>query len=496
MNNFEKVPNEILSNLFTYLDKESMLIATGVCKRWWIVIHDLSWKRVSKLAEGDRSLKEDFAMFGWIEDEHELGRCRCIGLHLGYYPFKNASWTLQRIENTFSNVDVEVCDEFFALMKNSKVICARTYKANNEYERRVTNLTLYELDLEETSPTWKVVYDLKYDGVSYVEVLTHIECREKTMVLWENRIPYGWEESEERISLWNTETWSRVCDLPLEETVDEILKAINGVCGKRFKILEEFEFENFLVSSDILVVLVYLHDWDDMIDMSAIAAIALFWKFDASNPVAPLFFTHILLEIQEEQNRELHLNEKYFCQVVEHEHLEVFAIEDINNNATNKSWIVKLEDDLIKSTLLERGDSGRFAVINDTGEERQLKLINIESGDCFFSLKLNTISQLVTDSEWIAFNSLGPKIEFHLGKLIFLLPLRKRDDPLKCRYQVGVIDETAKNQIVKGAALSYDLIDGEEKKRMKRKRMMRAYPSIGSGFIVKNSPNYISCWKI
>jgi len=44
---------------------------------------------------------------------------------------------------------------------------------------------------------------------------------------------------------------------------------------------------------------------------------------------------------------------------------------------------------------------------------------------------------------------------------------------------------------VKGAALNYDLIDGEEKKRMKR-----AYPSIGSGFIIKNSPNYISCWKI
>merc|ERR1712098_90518 len=234
-------------------------------------------------------------------------------------------------------------------------------------------------------------------------------------------------------------------------------------------------------SSDILMVFVYLRDYDD----SDVNTVVLFWKFDASNPVAPILMTYILqLTDKYEYERELHLNAKYFCKE-EVDQLKVFAIEDTNNNATNKSWIVPLESDS-KSTWLENGDSRRFAIINKEGEDRELKLISIESGNCFFSLKLNTISQLITDSGWKVFDYPCPKIKFHLGKLIFLLPLRKQEGPSKCRYQFGIINEEAKNQVVKGAALNYDLIDEGD----------WIYPPIGSGYVVKNHPNYITSWKI
>jgi len=473
MNNFKKVPNEILLILFTYLDKESMLIAKDVCQRWRIMIHDLCWKHISRLAEGDRSIKKDFAMLGWLKDEHEHTHCRCINLHLGYYPFKNGTWTLTRHETTFTNVKAD--EESFAF-EDSKVICARTFKAGN--------LTLHELDLKATSPSWKLVNDLKYDEahLDCERVSIYMECCEKTLVLHEIFHELNEDRTEDKISLWNTETWAFVCYLPVQETMNEILKSKYGDSDKY--IIEIV----LLVSSDILVVWVYLND-NNVRDMNGLT---LFWNFDASNPDsrAPSFLTYILQLTDgfcDYNYCDLHLNAKYFCKE-EKDQLKVFALEDIRNNATNKFWIVPLES-FSKSIWLESGCSRRFAVINHEGKDRELKLFNIESGECYFFLKLNAIFAQLTHSEWNLNDFPGPQIKFHLGKLIFLLPLRKQDDPSKYRYQLGIIDETAKQQVVKGAALDYEDFTEED----------FLFPFsffIGSGSIMKKSPNYISCWKL
>ena len=103
MNYFTILPEELLFILFSYLDKKSKLVATEVCRDWKLKIHDMSWKSILRLAGNDNAIKKDFSMFGWMEDEHEFGECKCIQLHLDHYPFKNTLWALATHSNTNSS---------------------------------------------------------------------------------------------------------------------------------------------------------------------------------------------------------------------------------------------------------------------------------------------------------------------------------------------------------------------------------------------------------
>ena len=90
MNNFEKLPLEVLHIIFSNLDKESLLTVSKDCEQWKREIHDLSWKSITRLAE---EVNEDFfSKCGWKREKHELDSCSCIDLHLGDHPFKNDSW--------------------------------------------------------------------------------------------------------------------------------------------------------------------------------------------------------------------------------------------------------------------------------------------------------------------------------------------------------------------------------------------------------------------
>ena len=63
MNLFKNLPDEILVTLFCYLDKESKQIAAEVCRHWRILIHDMSWKHITRLVEGDITMTADFSNF-------------------------------------------------------------------------------------------------------------------------------------------------------------------------------------------------------------------------------------------------------------------------------------------------------------------------------------------------------------------------------------------------------------------------------------------------
>ena len=100
MNYFKKVPEELLEVIFTYFDKETKLVASKVSKEWRNLIHYKSWKSISRLVEGNNTMKKEFSTFGWIEKvEHEFAECRCIQLHLGHHPLANASLS-QTHQNT------------------------------------------------------------------------------------------------------------------------------------------------------------------------------------------------------------------------------------------------------------------------------------------------------------------------------------------------------------------------------------------------------------
>jgi len=465
MNYFKKVPEEILLIIFLYLDKDSKMTATQVCKHWMIIMHVLSWKSISRLVEGDRNLKKDFSKYGWVEEDHDLGQqCRCIDLHLGYYPYKNASWPMSHFDHCISfGVDEEASVYSHS---QSKLIIARTFKSDFEHEdyhskERVSTLTFFEIDLEKKIPSCRKVQEIRYsddeDELYHDKEKIDMKCFEKTMVLLET-FSGRMDEDLVRITLWNIETWSYVCTVPLQETINEIF----GVSDEDIDFNLELEYQ---LSSDIFVVWVFFHIDSDLGRCSMI----LWWSIDASNPVEPSFLTYIMDHIGDvdifryNDFEHMYLNAKYFCKE-DGKKLVVFALDDIKNKITSKSWIVPAYGSYYNNySWLEDGHSDRFAVIDTYDSIGGLKLFNIESGECLFFLNLNTLPNLSTENGLSCFHSIElPKVMFHLGNLILIEPLQKTDDPRKFRYQFFIVDEMKKNQVVIGAALDYDVLDPQE----------------------------------
>jgi len=477
MNYFKKVPEEILIIIFSYLDKDSKMITTQVCKHWMIIMHVLSWKSISRLAEGDSNLKKDFSKYGWVEDEHDLGQqCRCIDLHLGYYPYKNAPWSLSRFDFCTSFGFDEEASVYSH--SQSKLIIARTFKTDFEHElyrlrskERVSTLTFFEIDLEKKIPSCRKVQEIRYsddeDELHHDKQKIDMKCCEKTLVLLET-FSGRMDEDLVRITLWNIENWSYVCTLPLQETINEIF----GVTDDLEDDAPNFDFKlelEFQLSSDILVVWVFFDIEDGCGFKFDCSSMILFWSIDASNPEEPSFLTYIRDFVEDvdlfryNDFEHMYLNAKYFCKE-DGKKLVVFALDDIKNKITSKSWIVPAYGSYYNNySWLEDGHSDRFAVIDTYDSIGGLKLFNIESGECLFFLNLNTLPNLSTENGLSCFHSIElPKVMFHLGNLILIEPLQKTDDPRKFRYQFFIVDEMKKNQVVIGAALDYDVLDPQE----------------------------------
>merc|ERR1712098_747856 len=148
---------------------------------------------------------------------------------------------------------------------------------------------------------------------------------------------------------------------------------------------------------------------------SHVKSLAIFWKFDASNPAVPTFLTYILEETDHVDN--LHLNAKYFCK--RKDQLQVFYLEDIKNNATSKSWVVEAYEPVdvgfnFSESWLEGGNSKRLAVYESKGK---VKVLNIESGECLFKLELDRLDHIMSDPgpEWV-FSKYLLSFNFLLGK--------------------------------------------------------------------------------
>jgi len=449
MNLFKHLPDEIILTLFCYLDKESKQIAAEVCRHWRILIHDMSWKSITRLVDGDITMKVDFSNFGWEENKHELGQCRCIELHLKN-PFNNVSW------KNASYDDVLFSDVYDSSMvfEQSKVICAEPYIRKKKKGKWVSIVNLHELDLTETSPSWKEIKEIEFEpkGMNgYVVVATELKSCGKTLVLNETLDGAREKLEEVRITLWNLETWELVSQLPIQETIDEIMKLKltgHGVSEPNFEIWKiDLLFE---VSSDIIVI-------GANVDVeTGMWSLSLFWKFDASNPAVPNFMTYILDEdARDNDPLKLHLNSKYFIER-KRKKLQVFLIEDIKNNATSKSLNIPLKSGYEDLCVLEGGNSNRLAVLNGTRSE--LKVINIKSGECMLLLNFTTIHQLTSENMWKLCKNFSPQLKFHLGKLIFIQTLRKCNDRRKYRHKIVMIDDMGVkvNNFVLDSSIDYD----------------------------------------
>merc|ERR1719419_435508 len=102
----------------------------------------------------------------------------------------------------------------------------------------------------------------EYDFEEGDEEITSLSCCDKTLVLMEK---FYWTSAKVHITLWNTETWAFVCELPLEKTSIEILKQKYEVSEKNIKLSVFYSIE---LSSDILVVAVDVEGIDDVKSMA------------------------------------------------------------------------------------------------------------------------------------------------------------------------------------------------------------------------------------
>ena len=74
---FGDLPPEVLENLFSALDRQSLMTASNVCLKWRKVIHDFTSRPASKC---DSNLQTKLEKCGWIFGDHDLENCKCIEL--------------------------------------------------------------------------------------------------------------------------------------------------------------------------------------------------------------------------------------------------------------------------------------------------------------------------------------------------------------------------------------------------------------------------------
>ena len=134
-------------------------------------------------------------------------------------------------------------------------------------------MSFYEIDFEDMSPTWSTVQqkyvevdeedDVEEDGweedvndeyeedtgdiEEVYKMSTSLSCCDKTLVLLEESCGTF---KEVHLTLWNTENWAFVCELPLEETSNEIMKQKYEVSEENIKLGQIY---SIIVTSNILV---------------------------------------------------------------------------------------------------------------------------------------------------------------------------------------------------------------------------------------------------
>ena len=162
MNNFEKLPLEVLHIIFSNFDEESLLTVSKDCEQWKREIHDLSWKSITRLA--DEANDKFFSSCGWKREKHEVGSCSCIDLHLGDHPFKNDSWWSSRHGFT----ELEYTDKSEILCTKSKVYRYKkgdsVFDIDEEDGECVRSNELWKLDLEDEIPSFEEVESNEYEG--------------------------------------------------------------------------------------------------------------------------------------------------------------------------------------------------------------------------------------------------------------------------------------------------------------------------------------------
>jgi len=368
------LPSEVLDEIFSNLDGESMIVASKVCLLWRRVVHDFTSLRATKC---DTDLQEKLEKCGWIFGEHNFEYCMCIELNIGLFKFIGSeSLSCQ-----------ELC-----IVRNSQslYLLPKNRLFNNGYGACIL---MHDLRQGKFEPSY--LFD---ENQSHRRVYA-ARIQDQTLVT----TGYDNDLNDGRIMVWNLKTVQNVSELNFRG------KAIEFTGDRNDRI----NLEDIAIGRHKLAVHLEIRS-----EYKVQPRITQIWKLDTDNPSSENIHYWTTIEHDHDlgfmDEGKLLINSKLLClqakKIGESEiFLNVFLIDDLSTSTTTrvrKFWFRDLQTDI------EEGFSNRIAVFNR--QDNILKVYKFfDDNDVFcLDVNLNPVVSMNPGSLLMA--------NFLMGKIMFI----------------------------------------------------------------------------
>ena len=82
----ELFPPELLYHIWSFLDRETMLMVSQVCQRWRLLVHELASQYLKNCHQPEMFHQRTEE---WTQDNHQLQTCKCVEIYLDCYPYRH-----------------------------------------------------------------------------------------------------------------------------------------------------------------------------------------------------------------------------------------------------------------------------------------------------------------------------------------------------------------------------------------------------------------------
>jgi len=380
--------SEVLNEIFSYLDGDSLIIASNVCLSWRRIVHKFTSLRATKC---DSDIKEKLEKCGWIFGEHDFEYCKCIELNTGLFKYiGNEPLFCQQVvmSDNFSY--------FEYLLSKNKLFA---------YIDGVTNIFMYDLS------QGKRRLDNSSLPVSAAVV------QDQTLVIIHHNY---------RIMVWNHKTVHNVTELNFHGKAIEYTGADQIHC--------QINVEDVAIGRHKLAVNLLIRD---IFTNRLQHRITQIWKLDTDNPSTEniRYWRTIEHDLGFMDEGKLFMNSKLLCLQANKTGgiiLNVFLIDDLSTSTTTSVesfWFRALQTDI------EEGFSNRIAVFHKL--DNILKVYKFFDDNDVFCLEID-LSPVV---------SMNPgsllMANFLMGKIMFIFKRRE-----KRQFQCIIVTEEA--EVIEG----------------------------------------------
>jgi len=369
------LPSEVLDEIFSNLDGESMIVASKVCLLWRRVVHDFTSLRASKC---DTELKEKLEKCGWIFGEHDFEYCKCIELNIGLFKFIGSeSLSCQELGREQN--------------RNCLYLLPQNKLFNNDYSYG-DGILMYDIRQGKFEQSYLLDENLSHRYVYAARI------QDQTLVT----TGYDNDLNDGRIMVWNLKTVQNVSELNFR--------------GKAFEFTGDrncrIDLVDIAIGRHKLAVHLAIRDKFTYRTQHRITQI---WKLDTDNPSTEniRYWRTIEHDLGFMDEGKLFMNSKLLCLQANKTGgiiLNVFLIDDLSTSTTTSIesfWFRALQTDI------EEGFSNRIAVFRKL--DNILKVYKFFDDNDVFCLEID-LSPVV---------SMNPgsllMANFLMGKIMFIL---------------------------------------------------------------------------